>query len=98
MDFDEFWKSIFAMKNTLGNPMFSHLSVLVKGIISLPHSSAAAERVFSALYLIKTKTRNRLNVETCDAILHSKSLLGNLECHSWVPSESLMKRKVEYRK
>lgn len=67
--FDEFWSHVFNIRNELNEYMFPNVTKLVKSLMCLPHSSAAAERVFSQLNLIKTKVRNRLEIKTCDAIL-----------------------------
>lgn len=97
LEFEEFWGRVFKMKNSMDDLMFSNLSYLVKGIMCLPHSSATAERQFSQYNLLKTKVRNRLNIDTCDSILHAKDLLkGNDSCYTWTPSNSLLKRKVQY--
>lgn len=93
--FQDFWNNIFNMKNDMDQFMFPHLSVLVKGILSLPHSSAAAERVFSQLFLLKTKIRNRLDVDTCSSIIHTKELVNNYTCYTWTPSSNLLKRKFK---
>lgn len=92
-DLETFWNTVFAMKNGAEEPMFPNLTHFVKGIICLPHSSAAAERIFSQLFLLKTKVRNRLNIETCSNILHVKEMISPNECYSWKPSSNLMKRK-----
>lgn len=95
---DEFWMKVFQMENSLNEQMFPSLTVLVKGIFSLPHSSAAAERIFSQMNLIKTKTRNRLLIETCDNMLHAKQLMSNNYCYDWKPSRELLKRNATYDK
>ena len=41
-------------------------------LMSLPHSSACVERIFSQVNLMKTKTRNSLNTETLIGMLHAK--------------------------
>ena len=88
---EEFWANVFNIVNEKSDPMFPNLIKLVTGILCLPHSSAAAERVFSQLNLFKTKTRNRLLVDTCYSILHAKQLLGKENtCYSWEPSPSLL--------
>ncbi|VEN37309.1 unnamed protein product [Callosobruchus maculatus] len=92
----QFWLKVFETKNELNMPMFPNLSKFVKGIFSLLHSSASAERVFSQLNLLKTKTRNRLEVITCDSILQAKQHLGDQTCCTWTPSSSLLKRKGVY--
>jgi hypothetical protein len=66
----QFWNMVNKSKNTSdGKPMFEHLMTLVKYILILPHSSAAAERLFSQLNLIKNKLRNRLNILTIASVL-----------------------------
>lgn len=97
LEFEKFWITVFKMKNNTDNPMFPNLSNFVKGLMCLPHSSAAAERQFSQYNLIKTKTRNRLLIETSDAILHSKNLLKGDTCFSWTPSNRLLQRQAKYR-
>lgn len=72
--------------------MFPHLTNLIKGIMCLPHSSAAAERQFSQYILIMTKTRNRLLIDTSDSILHSKNSLREENCYSWSPTEHLLNK------
>ncbi|CAH1379253.1 unnamed protein product [Tenebrio molitor] len=53
-DISDFWAKVAIIKNELGNLMLPNLLIIVKYILSLPHYSAAAERVFSQLSLIKT--------------------------------------------
>jgi hypothetical protein len=60
------------MKNQIGEPMFNNLMTVVKLILSLPHPSVAAERVFSQLSMIKNRLRNRLAITTCSYILALK--------------------------
>lgn len=96
LDLYEFWCHIFQMKNSMDSMMFPALSNLMMAILSLPHSSAAAERIFSQLNLIKTKSRNRLEVKTCDAILHAKELSYETDCFDWSPTINLMKKNVKY--
>lgn len=71
-DVTSFWRQIAKTKNELAQPMFPNLMVIVKIVLCLPHSSAAAERVFSSLNLIKNRVRNRLKISTCNSILHVK--------------------------
>jgi hypothetical protein len=61
----KFWQKVSRCKNELKEPMFSNLMEIVKIVLSLPHSSTTAERIFSQLSLIKSKTRNKLNITTC---------------------------------
>ncbi|KAJ8913072.1 hypothetical protein NQ315_006573 [Exocentrus adspersus] len=95
-DIEAFWSNIFSLKNQLNELMFPHLKKSMQGLLSLPHSSAAAERRFSQVTLLKTKLRNRLEIETLDTILHTKELINNQCCHNWEPSSSLLQMKVTY--
>lgn len=52
--------------------MFPILNTFITALLSLPHSSAAVERIFSAVNLIKTKTRNRRGTRSLIGLLHSK--------------------------
>jgi len=87
---EEFWSIVFQLKDSLGNYLFPNLSTFIQGLLALPHSSAAAERQFSNLNLIKTKNRNKLDISTCDALLHTKSLVGSSACYNFEPSEHLL--------
>ncbi|XP_043271187.1 uncharacterized protein [Venturia canescens] len=48
---------------------FKNLAKFVLNVISLPHSNAECERTFSAVNLIKTKTRNKLVTPTVNGVL-----------------------------
>lgn len=84
---EEYCSFIFSLKNGTQEYMFPNLTKLIKGLMCLPHSSAAAERLFSQLNLIKTKVRNRLEIETCECILHSKHLLKNNNCFNLIGNQ-----------
>lgn len=90
----EFWTNVFDLKNCLNQQLFPNLSKLVSALLSLPHSSAAAERIFSQLNLIKNKLRNRLSVKTCNALIFTKQLLGKNQCYTFNPSEELLSYNV----
>lgn len=94
--FDQFWLEVFQMKNELNEEMFPNLNKLIKGLMCLPHSSAAVERIFSQLNLIKSKSRNRLEVQTCNSIILSKQLMEDENCYTWEPSNTLMQKKPKY--
>ncbi|XP_018571105.1 uncharacterized protein LOC108910845 [Anoplophora glabripennis] len=96
LHFQDFWFELYSMKNSDDEKVFHNLCYFVFNIISLPHSSAAAERIFSTLNLVKTKTRNRLLPETCNAILLSKELINstNTDCRNWDPDKTLLGKKL----
>lgn len=97
LQFEDFWEKISSLKNSCKQPMFPLLGKLVKHILCLPHSSAAAERIFSQLNLIKSKLRNRLAIKTCNALLLSRELIASSgkTCQEWEPDIDLLKTKVQ---
>lgn len=99
MNFQTFWFEIYSWKNVDNESMFNNICNFVFNLITLPHSSAAAERVFSRVNLIKTKSRNRLLPETCNDLLLSYELLrqNNNKCYDWKPEKKLIQKKVEYK-
>lgn len=66
----EFWNEVTNYKDAAGNNPFEDLSSLAISLLSLPHSNADIERVFSQMNIVKTKLRNRLSVKTLNAILY----------------------------
>lgn len=92
LNFDEFIIYMGAKKNGIGEQLFPNLTNFFKSISCLPHSSAAAERLFSQLNIIKTKYRNRLEISTCDALLLVKVLVSeNTSCFDWIPPDDLVR-------
>lgn len=91
MDFLEFWFELYYMPTPHN---FNDLCLFVFNLLSLPHSSASAERIFSQLNLIKNKQRNRLLPETCNALLMAKNLLGNNKCYEWTPEKNLLDKCI----
>ncbi|KAJ8928216.1 hypothetical protein NQ314_019280 [Rhamnusium bicolor] len=85
-DLNIFLQKVSEFKNALG---FPNLIQVVKIVLSLPQSSATAERTFSQLTLIKTSTRNRLLIKTCTAIPQIKAKLKSLKGVSleWNPNK-----------
>ena len=64
----------------------------MKCLLALPHSSADAERLFSAVMLIKSKSRNRLNTDT--ALLLAKEGVKDLspteDCTKFCPPPEMI--------
>ncbi|KAL4721098.1 hypothetical protein ACJJTC_018664 [Scirpophaga incertulas] len=86
IDFDEtniskFWREV--AKERIGDDYaFATLTNFMSCLMVLPHSSAAVERVFSAINLNKTKQRNSLSTKTLCGIMHSKRLFKRTACFS----------------
>lgn len=89
----KFWNEVSMIKNELGELMFPDISRIASGVLSIPHSSANVERIFSIQNLIKTKTRNRLNVETVSNLIKTNDLLRSSEtnCYNYTISNDLIK-------
>ncbi|XP_063625602.1 E3 SUMO-protein ligase KIAA1586-like [Cydia splendana] len=78
-DIPKFWHNVG--KEKIGDEeAFPTLSKFMNCLMVLPHSSAAVERVFSAINLNKTKQRNCLNTKTLCGIMHSKRLYNKSSC------------------
>ena len=90
LELEKFWDNIFSRKNALNEFMFPRIRDFIGSILSFPHSSATAERIFSHLNNIKNKNRNCLHTESVNAILMSKELLNKNSCEKWVPSKNLI--------
>lgn len=76
--------------------MFSELSKVVRGILSIPHSSANVERILSYQNIIKTKGRNRLHVATVCSLIETKDLLksSNSCCFNFKITTTLLSKNM----
>lgn len=68
LEIDEMWAKILEFEDFNGEKMFPHLELLIQAVLSLPHSNAEAERIFSMVTDIKTKKRNRLSNKIVSAM------------------------------
>lgn len=75
LNISQFWKKISMIKNCLDEPLYANVYRIVQGILSIPHSSACVERIFSSQNLIKTNMRNRLHVNTVSSLIQSKDFI-----------------------
>lgn len=82
-DAEDFWANVAQMKGGDGTPLFGSVATFVFHILSLPHSSANVERIFSAVNLIKTKNRNRLSTDALVGLLHAKRHIGDKNCYDF---------------
>lgn len=83
-DIIEFWENIKTVLNPDGTQRYSEITKLVEICLSLPHSSATCERLFSIINLNKTKIRNKLNTSTLRGILYAKTIIGDKKCYDYV--------------
>lgn len=83
-DIEIFWDNISSLKHGDDTQMLPFLSTFIFNILSLPHSSANVERIFSQINLMKTKQRNRLSTESITGLLHTKRLVNdNNNCYNF---------------
>ena len=82
------------LKNQNGQKKFEHLPTYMLNILSLPHSNAACERIFSQVNDIKTKKRNKLITQTIKGnILAQQNILRNgNSCVDFEPSTDMISK------
>ncbi|MGH0137865.1 UNVERIFIED_CONTAM: hypothetical protein FKN15_067983 [Acipenser sinensis] len=89
---EKFWCEVESYRNATGDKPFKELCNLALTILTLPHSNAQVERVFSQLNVVKTKLRNRLSLLTVNSILHIRYGLqtAGKKCYQYsLPSSML---------
>lgn len=79
LNFDNMWKEIFQHNNSTYSDKYPNLKSVLNAVRALPNSNADAERMFSVLTNVKTKTRSNLSSECVNAICVLKS---GLKCRS----------------
>ncbi|XP_068205452.1 general transcription factor II-I repeat domain-containing protein 2-like [Palaemon carinicauda] len=72
---EEFWVYLSQLKNYSDEFVFKNLAYLAKLVLTLPHSNAETERIFSMMGDAKTKKRNKMGPELLDSILFINSNL-----------------------
>lgn len=85
-----FWAKVAAYKNAAGINTFQDISDFAIAILSLPHSNAEVERVFSAMNIVKNKLRNKISEKTLNSILLIRNQLRikNKNCSTYdLPDE-----------
>lgn len=70
---DATWIAIGQVKDAAGVPMFQQVSAVMLGILCIPHSNAACERIFSCVRKNHTDQRASLSSETIDNLMVVKS-------------------------
>ena len=74
---DESWMAIGKISRDNCQP-FKELSVVMCGILTIPHSSAHCERVFSCVRKNRTEQRSCLGDDTLESLLVLKSCTGGI--------------------
>lgn len=65
---DETWREIGICVDENGNNMFLGLAKVMLGILTIPHSSAHCERVFSTVRKNRTDQRSSMSDSTLEAL------------------------------
>ena len=80
---DQFW-------GLLGKDRYSELPRLMKALLSIPHSNASSERVFSMVRKIVTENRMSLDNTTVSALLSCKINYSG-PVHKYTPSKTVLR-------
>lgn len=88
------WAEIASYRDATGENPFKELSDLALTILSLPHSNADVERVFSQMGIVKSNMRNRLAIKSLNAVLTIKYGLRRhgKSCHDYKLPESVLRK------
>lgn len=66
---EDYWNKIDKMTTAGEEKRYGHISKLVLALIVLSSSNATVERAFSLDDIIKDKSRNRMVIESCEAVI-----------------------------
>ena len=85
LEIDEMWKNILEKKDFNDEPSFLNLKELIYAALSLPHSNAETERIFSIVSDVKNKKRNRISITCLDSIciINYDQIFHNLNYHNF---------------
>jgi hypothetical protein len=90
MPIDTMWLKIKKFKDFNDVEKFKTLGILASIVLTLPHSNADAERIFSVINDVKTRKRNRIGDDTLNAICTVRSSFSsnNTNCTNFQVTES----------
>ncbi|XP_015119417.1 uncharacterized protein LOC107042750 [Diachasma alloeum] len=90
-DTSKFWSHAYTFKNASGRQVVKELAGTVLKILSLPVSNAVVERVFSVMNCVKTKYRNKMQIDMLTAILRIRihCYVRKLRCTSFEPTQQM---------
>ena len=90
----DLWIEVEKYRDSVGQNPFQEIAKFALKLLSLPHSNADIERVFSQMNLVKNKTRNRMQFDTLNSILTIRFGLQRYDqcCNTYnLPSEVMQK-------
>ena len=89
---DVVWHHLANLKGGHGRLIFPRLSKVAKLVLTLPHSNAAEERVFSIVHKNKTSFRPNLSLDTTLRSLLTVKLATHGPCFKIEPAEEVVRR------
>lgn len=89
---DVIWHYLSTIKEGDGRLKFRRLSKVAKLVLTLPHSNASEERIFSMVRKNKTSFRPNLSLETTLPSLLTVKLATEEPCYKIEPAEEVVKR------
>lgn len=71
---------------------FKRVANFALGCLSIAHSTAAVERLFSQVKIVKSELRNRLSIETLDSVLRIRTFFSarKICCHNFSPTKDFL--------
>ena len=93
---DTTWFLIGQMKEN-GLPIFTHLPRIMLSLLTIPHSSAHCERIFSVVRKNKTDFRGTMSRDTLEAIVVAKSRPGEAHDRTYTQAELKQLKSAYYR-
>ena len=82
MPADQQWFQISQVKNAMGNFKFQRLAYFMLGILTIPHSNAECERLFSQVRKNKTDFRGSMSNDMLGSLLLAKSDTTDVPCYA----------------
>jgi len=96
---ETYWKKVFDLKTTTGDPVFPNISKVVNLLLVLPFSNASVERVFSSLKRCKTNDRNKLKTNTVVSLMATREGISNSGgCVRFEPTKDMLRKSIWSKK
>lgn len=89
---DVIWHYLSTMKSGDGRPRFRRLCKIAMLVLTIPHSNAGEERVFSMVRKNKTPFRSSLGLDKTLSGLLTVKLATQEPCHKFEPDYSVVAR------
>ena len=94
---DEIWAKVGETKGMAGEKIYFNQSMVMRGILVIPHSSAHCERIFSVVRKIRTEQRSSMSDHTLESLLVLKSNSSSTQnMASNLSEKKLQKLKTAY--